>query len=577
MDNRQHCTFLFNALNRLGFRSMFLCVIVLFVCYAQSAFAVSTSDLKELFKQIDDAIENTDYYIKEHQERIDEVRTLFYSSKSADSRMMYADQLYMLYKSFDNDSALYYIKNFIEIADRLGYKSAADRGRCVMAYQCSSVGLYTESLDILNRLDAGNMEPDVMTEYLNARVHVYNELAYYTPVPEMSEKYRGMRDASRDSLYIVADQSDPVYMRIKESQLLDEGMFDEAIEINDRWLNSVRPDSRDYAIVCYYRYLIYITKHDALLSRYWLAESALSDIKHAVMDQASLISLSELLNQDGDFDRSYRYISFTWRANNSFNTRMRSWQISPILTVIENDYQTQKERSARFLLWMVISISILALLTLGALVFSMRERRKLAEARSELQNSNSQLTALNSKLAAQADELSKLNEKLSVVNDQLSEANRVKEEYIGRFLSLCSNYVDKLDDFRKLVNRKLKNREFEELSNITKSTEFKEREVEELYENFDKVFLHLFPDFVSEFNALLKPEEQIYPKEAGRLTIDLRIFALIRLGIEDSSKIADFLHYSVNTIYSYRARIKNGTIGNREDFENEVRKLGQLR
>ena len=186
MNNRQHCTFLFNAANRHGFGSMFLCVIVFFVCYSQSAFAVSTADLKELFKHIDDAIENTDYYIAEHQERIDEARTLYYSSKSADSRMMHADQLYMLYKSFDNDSALSYIKSFIEIADRLGYKSAADRGRCVMAYQCSSVGLYTESLDILNHLDAGNMEPDVMTEYLNARVHVYNELAYYTPVSEMS-------------------------------------------------------------------------------------------------------------------------------------------------------------------------------------------------------------------------------------------------------------------------------------------------------------------------------------------------------------------------------------------------------
>ncbi len=557
------------------------CICILFsllsLCITAGADTVTVGDLKELYKEIDEAIADSRSFVKAHEDRIDETRASFINAQSPERRMMYADQMYMLYKSFDNDSALAYIKIYIDMADRTGQQWAADRGRSLMAYQYSSAGLYSESLEILKEMDGSRMQPDVLTEYLNARVHVYNELAYYTPLPDVRDEYYSRRDQYRDSLYRIADHKNPIYLQLRESELLDSHRFDEALEFNDNWMSQIRAESRDYAIVCYYRYLIYATMQEPVWSRYWLAQSALSDIRHAVMDQASLISLADLLNQDGDFERSYRYISFTWRSNDSFNTRMRSWQISPILTVIENDYQTQKERGKRILLGMMISVSILAMLTLGALLFSIRERRKLAQARSDLQASNSQLTALNAKLMNQAQELTDLNERLSVLNSQLSEANWVKEEYIGHFLSLCSNYVDKMDNFRKLVNRKLKNREFEELAGITRSVEYKDRELEELYDNFDEVFLHLFPDFVQEFNALLKPEEQIQVKQAGRLTIDLRIFALIRLGIEDSSKIADFLHYSVNTIYSYRARIKNGAAGNRDEFENEVKKLGKLR
>ena len=152
----------------------------------------------------------------------------------------------------------------------------------------------------------------------------------------------------------------------------------------------------------------------------------------------------------------------------------------------------------------------------------------------------------------------------------------MKEEYIGRFMSLCSQYIDKLDDYRKMVNKKMKNKELEELYRLSKSSELKERELDELLQNFDSVFLHLYPNFVDEFNALLQPELRFQKKDDNRLVTEIRIFALIRLGIEDSSKIAEFLHYSVNTIYNYRARIKNGALDNRESFERRVKMLGRV-
>jgi hypothetical protein len=299
---------------------------------------------------------------------------------------------------------------------------------------------------------------------------------------------------------------------------------------------------------------------------YWLTESVLADIRNAAMDQGSMWELANELMLSGDVDRASRYISYTSDCANRYGSRQRNWQIAPLLSHIANEYKLQSQRTTSQL-WVTLAvISVLALLLLGALFFVHRRNTQLHAARNDLKASNLQLSV-------QKDELAALNAQLSTLNSQLTESNRVKEEYIGRFMSLCAQYIDKLDNYRKMVNKKMKNKELDELFQLSKSTELKEKELDELYENFDHVFLHLFPNFIDDFNALLQPEMQIHPKQENRLTTDIRIFALIRLGFEDSSKIAEFLHYSVNTIYNYRARIKNGALGNREQFEKQVKEL----
>lgn len=165
--------------------------------------------------------------------------------------------------------------------------------------------------------------------------------------------------------------------------------------------------------------------------------------------------------------------------------------------------------------------------------------------------------------------------KLSVARRHLRQANHIKEEYIGHFLNLCSLYIEKLDNFRRTVNRKITAGQTEELLKLTKSSQFAGMEQKEFYANFDNAFLHLYPDFVTEFNRLLQPEERFIMKPGELLNTELRIFAIIRLGIDDSSKIANFLHYSINTIYTYRNKVKNRAI-NRENFEEEIMKIGVL-
>ena len=530
-------------------------------------------DMKVIYQQIDEAIEQSPRIVGEYEQQIADIRQQYQHSSRPEEKYQLAFRLYEQYKAFMNDSALFYLNEAEQWAGRQGQTDLVGNCRALKAFQCSTVGYYTEAQTLLKNIDKRQLDSIGLRNYYKAQMHVYGELGYYSNIPSMKEGFFKNQALYRDSLFSMIDHSDQDYLMYKIYELNDLKELKEAHKLSSQWVKQVQPGSHDYAIACYYSWL---SCEDEGEKRWWLAQSALYDVRNAVMDQASLLSLAEILNADGDLDRSYKYIRFTWDCNNRFNTRMRSWQITPILNVIENNYQKAVEHNTKVLRMSVVVVSVLALFILGVLFFLHRRNRQLDTARNELKHSNDELAAANSQLAKQTEELSVLNTELSTLNSQLSESNRVKEEYIGRFMSLCSQYIDKIDDYRKMVNKKMKNKELDELFRLSKSTELKERELEELYQNFDSVFLHLFPNFVDDFNALLQPELQIHPKEDNRLTTEIRIFALIRLGIEDSSKIAEFLHYSVNTIYNYRARIKNGALDNRESFERRIKQLGLI-
>ena len=532
------------------------------------------TDLQDLYRQVDEAIDHSPEYVADYEREIAGLRKEYEQTTDHERKCQLACSLYGKYRSFLNDSAIAYLDRAEEHARHLRRPDIMANCRALKAFQCSTVGLYNEALFFLASIDKHQLDSTGIVNYYMAQMHVYGELGYYTQIPSMRESFFQKERLYCDSLYAVISHDSQDYMMRRISQLVGQKQWKEAIEISDKWMKVVPTDSRNYAIACYYRWLICNSQMQRDEANYWLAKSALSDVRNAVMDQASLSALAEALNEAGDYDRSYKYIRFTWECSRHFNTTMRVWQIAPILNVIDSNYKTQLSRNTSVLIGSIAVVSTLAFLLLGVLFFLRRRNKQLTTARQAIECSNAKLVEANSQLATKTGELSMLNARLSALNDQLSESNRVKEEYIGRFMSLCSQYINKLDDYRKMVNKKMKNKDLEELFRITKSTELKEKELEELYENFDSVFLHLFPNFIDDFNALLLPEAQIHLKTENRLTTDLRIFALIRLGIEDSSKIAEFLHYSVNTIYNYRARIKNGAKNNREDFENSVKNLG---
>ena len=528
----------------------------------------------DAYQKIDEAIARSPEYVARHELKIGEVRRALGAETTPSGRFQQNFRLYELYKPFVSDSAMYFLRQCIQLADGMGDHSSSVRCRSLLAIRCSNIGMYDEALSILDSIRTSGIDTLALGTYYEAYNNVYSELSYYTRLDEMRRMYdERSRHYEQLMFQYLPPTSEACFLR-RELRAQADGDLKASMRVNDEWLNSVEEGSHPYAMVALYRYIEYKMQRDTVQMMHWLTESVLADIRNAAMDQGSMWELANELMLRGDIDRASHYISFTSDCANRYGSRQRNWQIAPLLSQIAKEYKSQSERTTRQLWLAVALVSILALLLLGVLFFLHRRNKQLATARNALHQTNSQLAALNEELKTANEKLSEKNAQFSVLNSQLSESNRVKEEYIGRFMSLCSQYLNKLDDYRKMVNKKMKNKELEDLFRLSKSTELKEKELDELYENFDTVFLHLFPNFIDDFNALLSPEAQVRPKEENRLTTEIRIFALIRLGIEDSSKIAEFLHYSVNTIYNYRARIKNGALGNREHFERTVKELG---
>ena len=524
-------------------------------------------DLEQVYRQLDEAISNTDKYTQEREQRILKYRTALEVTQDPAGQYQLCRRLYDEFQPYMNDSAIYYIDRCISLAEKMGDRVRVEQCQLQLAFQCTESGMYHEAMDILQGIDETKInDAQNRQKYYSTLSHLYAELGYYCKVPRLQREYYANGDWYR-ALIDTAVCSRDEALQIKEMQCFSAGNAKGALQYSDMRLNQVKEGTHEYAIVAFYRYLDYSLMGDSVQARYWVTQSALSDVRNAIMDQGALWELANMLMADGDVDRAYFYIHFAWQCANKFNTVKRNNQISPVLTTISDNYEATLQRANRQLLTMVVVASLLAALFLTILFYSNSQRKKLARARNELSDSNKQLAQLNG-------QLSELNSQLGETNIKLNESNRVKDEYVGRFIHLCSFYIDRLDEVRKRVNKMVKGKDLDALYKFTEGNELRDQNLNKLFEMFDSTFLHLFPNFVNDFNALLSPESRITLEDPSILNTDLRIFALIRLGIEDSSRIAEFLHYSVNTIYNYRARVKNGALGDRDTFETQVKSIG---
>lgn len=541
---------------------------------AVSAVHPTAASIDSILQCIDKAISVSDQYVQKKKERIAYLKSRADQAETLSAKYELTYQLYAEYLPFVNDSAIYYLERCSDIALQMGDDSKAGGCLSLTALCCSNAGMYVESEAILKTINPEKLHGIDLGLYYYASGHISSELAYYGKFENMRRQYA----ETSTNYFLLAQNYLPAGHKYHNQcrEMLAQGRkdFRQALAISNEWLHNVKPGSAEYALISYYRYFDYKALGDSIQMMYSLGESVLADIRNAVMDQGSMWEMANLLMANGDVDRSYRYICFTSDCADRFGSRQRLSYISPLLSRIAQVYKAKEERSNRSLRYTITAISILSLLLLIALVYVHRKRNQLAITRDHLALSNNKLQDTNAQLSSLNNQLSSLNSQLTTLNSQLSEANRVKDEYVGRFLSLCSIYIDKLEDIRKKVIKRVKNRQYAELVELTRSVEFSNKESNELYANFDTAFLQLFPTFVDDFNALLKPQNRITQPDNNTLNTPIRIFALIRLGISDSSKIAEFLHYSVNTIYNYRANIKNGAVGDRTEFEDKVKKIG---
>ena len=546
-------------------KNCLLCFLLFFSCY--SAFAGESLD--SLLNVLDKTIKEADTYVQIKENKLHELKKEARKTPPVSvERYHLNNDIYLEYKVYSSDSALHYLNENMLLARQLNDKERELKIQLELSYLLSSIGMYMEAADILNSIDRQTLPSSLLGYYYTCYEHVYFEAGAAQPRYKMfASRYAKLSHAYRDSMQVTLDPSSATYLWLRETQLREAGKYDEALEFSDRRLAEASFGTPQYALVAYQRFRLFesMGKKDEHL--YYLVLSAISDVRSAIKEQSSLMVLAQELNSKGDLKRAYDYINFSWEISQFYKTRLRSWMNITPLSMINGNYQDIIKQQNRELLIYITCVALLALLLVIALIYIYRQMKALSIAKKGLQEVNERLFSLN-------EELEEVNRHLRSTNLELSESNLIKEAYIARFFKLCSVYVDRLQAYRKLVNKKLQRGQVAELLKMTHlSNDIVTVEVQELYANFDSAFLHLFPNFVESLNALLLPEEQIVLKPDELLNTELRIFALIRLGIKDSSQIAELLHYSVNTIYNYRSRVKTKARVSRDDFEDLVAKI----
>mgnify|MGYP000190928943 CR=1 FL=1 len=545
-------------------KNCLLCFLLFFSC--SSAFAGESLD--SLLNVLDKTIKEADTYVQIKENKIHELkREARKTAPLSIERYHLNNDIYLEYKAYSSDSALHYLNENLLLARQLNDKERELKIQLELSYLLSSIGMYMEAADILNSIDRQTLPTSLLGHYYTCYEHVYSEAGAAQPRYKMfASRYVKLSHVYRDSMEVTLDSSSATYLWLRETQLREAGKYDEAMEFSDRRLAEASFGTPQYALVAYQRFRLFesMGKKDEHL--YYLVLSAISDVRSAIKEQSSLV-LAQELHSKGDLKRAYDYINFSWEISQFYKTRLRSWMNITPLSMINGNYQDIIKQQNRELLIYITCVALLALLLVVALIYIYRQMKALSIAKKGLQEVNERLFSLN-------EELEEVNRHLRSTNLELSESNLIKEAYIARFFKLCSVYVDRLQAYRKLVNKKLQRGQVAELLKMTHlSNDIVTVEVQELYANFDSAFLHLFPNFVESLNELLLPEEQIVLKPDELLNTELRIFALIRLGIKDSSQIAELLHYSVNTIYNYRSRVKTKARVSRDDFEDLVAKI----
>lgn len=527
--------------------------------------SVKAQDIDSLFRAIDEAIVSQTSYMDVKLNSIDSLRKRLESAVTLRQRYEESFKLYEIYEKFQNDSAAAYLHRCIKMAEEDpldAQQGGLLKTECLLKLvtQYSNSGYYAEAIRFLQAVDRRTIATEMLPLYHETVRSLYGEMGRYTNDDEMRSYYYGLSDRHRDTLLAILPAHSVRYLTLQENMKLSKHDYVGAKIQNDELLKLVPPTSVQYATVAFFRALEYEGLHQPEEQKRWLAISALCDIKNSVMDQASLWTLAEILDREGQTDRSYNYVEYSWACTQRFSARLRTWSVSPVVSKINYNQKERLKKSNTRLTWMFIAASILAIVVVGLYLSVLRKRRQLTIARQELQQANGQLSLKNNDLTA--------------LNAQLTESNVIKEEYIGQFFSICSDYIEKMERLRVTINRKVKASQYDELLRLSQDTKMKEKEVEELNANFDTVFMHLFPNFVSEFNKLLYPEHQIPQPDPMRLPTVIRIFALVRLGIDNSYHIAQFLHFTPNTVYNYRSRTKMKAIC-RDTFDADVRRIGK--
>lgn len=529
----------------------------------------ASPELEQMLTRLDETLARRQASIDNREQRIEAIRNILRKSQfSPEQQYVLNQQLIDEYTSFQADSAIIYYNKNLRLSQQLGNPRQLDDNLIAIGYFYSATGLYLEANYILASIDTTRLDHDQLIQYYIARHKQHNELKLYTHDVAQATRSRRLTEFYIRQIVANTDSDTPTRLTYELEQAFSRNDFAAADSISLRLTEMLPPLSREFAIAAYNRAIALGLEGRNEEQQIWFTRSALLDIELAISDNAALNSLANSL-ADTDISRAMRYMRVVMDDARQFNSRLRPWQDALVLSTIDKAYAEHKRRLDSIYFVFVIFLVLVAVSAGVVLVYMLRQNRRLTAARHELQEAYDHQNSTN-------NDLKRFNEQLLALNNQISETNSVKEEYIGIFLMMCSEYIDRMTNQRRHVRRLLRDARIDELRKEYASTDADEKELREFYTMFDTTFLRLYPTFIEEFNSLLNEDARIEIRKGEYLTTELRIFALIRLGINDSSKIAALLHYSLSTIYNYRSKIKTLSSISRDEFEERIKTIGSF-
>jgi len=437
-----------------------------------------------------------------------------------------------------------------------------------MAYTLRSAGLFKEAFDTLQAIRVRQLAQRNQAEYYELCALSYAELADF----DDDGFYRKLHIAQSMAYADTAAH----YLRPGSDAQLAQRLF-EAKQRGDLRAGALIFDQLRQLSLTPHQLAVYASSLAKLydeagqreLALQLMVQAAIGDLESATKEGIALFRISDYCYQLGDLQRAYYYITEARKAATFFKARQRLVQMSRLTSRIDgqkiNIVENQRLQARHY----AAAIGVLATLLLGFAFIIYSQLRRLKKAGELLSASNEELHATNQQQQALNNKQQELNQQLQALNYGLNEANHIKEEYIGYYFSNTSRYLDKLEVLQKKVGTLLTTKQVAAAQQLIKGIDIK-AERAELFKGFDTVFIHLFPNFVREFNSLFTEDDRIQLTEDNLLTTELRIFALIRLGVADSEQISRILGYSIHTVYAYKTRVKNRSFLPNEAFEARV-------
>lgn len=559
-----------------------------------AAFHKSATD--SLLSYLDIIVDDNVVYYSKKERRLADLQKQVFDAGDNRARFDALNNLFGEYHSYNADSAYAISQRQLMLARKIGDNNLIINALLNIANILGLVGMYHETLGIVDSIPNSEIPDYLRPYYYHTKRTVYGNLADFAAFAPEKEYYSRLTDQYRDSLLMVNDSASIFHVLIKADQLNVHNKPHQAIKLLEDFIEQNKLPDHEAAICAFTLSDSYRRVNDVENQKKQLIISAISDMKTHVKEYVALRQLALLLYQEGDLERAYKFLTRAVADASKSNARQRIVELNDSYPTINGIYVETVRNQKRNLEYTIIIITVLTLILICLLIYMRKQMLKIADGRLKVEVANYKLNDVNGQLKESVDKLNEVNGKLLKTNEKLNELNaklvqsnnklqdaytaiaeisELKEVYICQYMDRSLEYIELLDTYRKNIGKLVNAGKTKELQKIVKSTKLVDDELKTFYYQFDQTFLNLFPSFVEDLNSLLLPEEAIIPKKPGSLNAELRIFALIRLGITDSDKIAKFLRYSLTTIYNYRSKVRNKSRGDRNSLENEVMKIGR--